>query len=295
MLLCWPWAQQAPLTRPLEAMASFSHHGFPWKILFDGEHVLAEDLPASYLPLYFAIKLPELLLALLVASLAILVATRPSPRLLAADRRLQAIAFVGFAALFPVVYATAIGATMFNGIRHFLFVVPPLCCLGALGLDHLLRQSRTIRLAAGAAAASCLAVHAGELARLHPYEYVYYNSLVGGLSGAAGKFETDYWAASYREDVDGLVEALDRREPKTWEHRVWRVAVCGPPLAATYYFPKNFVFEKERARADFFISFTKDDCDRSIGGTELYRVERDGVVLSRVIEVGRPVRVSGSP
>ena len=36
-------------------------------------------------------------------------------------------------------------------------------------------------------------------AKLYPYEYVYYNSLVGGSAGAADRYELDYWRISLRE------------------------------------------------------------------------------------------------
>ena len=34
--------------------------------------------------------------------------------------------------------------------------------------------------------------------RNHPHEYVYFNPLVGGLDGAFGNYETDYWGNSIR-------------------------------------------------------------------------------------------------
>ena len=36
-------------------------------------------------------------------------------------------------------------------------------------------------------------------ARLHPYEYVYYNQFMGGVDAAVDRFELEYWATSYRE------------------------------------------------------------------------------------------------
>jgi hypothetical protein len=36
-------------------------------------------------------------------------------------------------------------------------------------------------------------------AKLYPYEYVYYNALVGGPAGAADRYELDYWRISLRE------------------------------------------------------------------------------------------------
>lgn len=37
---------------------------------------------------------------------------------------------------------------------------------------------------------------------LHPYEYIFYNSLIGGVRGAFRNFELDYWATSYREAME---------------------------------------------------------------------------------------------
>lgn len=36
---------------------------------------------------------------------------------------------------------------------------------------------------------------------LYPYEYIYYNSLVGGVDGAQGSYELDYWCTSLRETI----------------------------------------------------------------------------------------------
>ncbi len=38
-----------------------------------------------------------------------------------------------------------------------------------------------------------------DLIRLHPYQMTYFNGWAGGLSGAYTRYETDYWATSYRE------------------------------------------------------------------------------------------------
>jgi hypothetical protein len=39
------------------------------------------------------------------------------------------------------------------------------------------------------------------IVRLHPYEYIYYNELVGGVRGAEGRFDLDYWCTSFREGI----------------------------------------------------------------------------------------------
>jgi hypothetical protein len=42
--------------------------------------------------------------------------------------------------------------------------------------------------------------------QLHPYEYVYYNELVGGLRGAEGNYELEYWRTSMTEATRQLNE-----------------------------------------------------------------------------------------
>jgi hypothetical protein len=40
--------------------------------------------------------------------------------------------------------------------------------------------------------------------QLHPYEYTYYNSFVGGTSGVFRNYETEYWLTCYKEAVERL-------------------------------------------------------------------------------------------
>jgi hypothetical protein len=39
---------------------------------------------------------------------------------------------------------------------------------------------------------------------LHPYEYAYYNSVVGGTNRAFRNYETDYWLSCYKDAVEAL-------------------------------------------------------------------------------------------
>jgi hypothetical protein len=119
---------------------------------------------------------------------------------------------------------------------------------------------------------------------LHPNQYIYYNAFVGGVEGAQRKFKMDYWANSYAEAVQGLESFLITAYGLDFEDREFTVAVCGPPISADYYFPANFRYTRQRAQADFFVAFTKDNCDRALPGRPVYRVERMGALLSVVLD-----------
>jgi hypothetical protein len=122
------------------------------------------------------------------------------------------------------------------------------------------------------------------MAMLHPDQYVYYNAFVGGTDGAQRKFKLDYWANSYAEAVRGLETYLRAEYGADFEDREFTVAICGPPISAKYYFPDNFRVTHRREKADFFVAFTKDNCDRALPGRPVYRVERMGALLSVVLD-----------
>jgi hypothetical protein len=286
MLLFWPWAQRGPIANPLAALATFSHQEFPFRTLFAGHYIMATDLPWTYLPVHILLNLPELVLLLLVASpfVALFLMWRDFSAI--GRNRMLMRFMVAFAILFPVGYAIAIRAVLFDGMRHFIFVLPPIAAVAALLADRAWEKLTAPKLRHATFAALVLygIAHISTMAELHPDEYVYYNAFIGGTKGAQGLFKLDYWANSYDEAVHGLRDYLRAEYGADFMDRDFTVAVCGPPGSAAYYFPPNFIFTEDRENADFFIAFTKDDCDKSLPGTEIYRVERMGTLLSLVLD-----------
>ena len=286
MLVFWPWGQTDPIENPLRALAFFSHQDFPFSTLFAGRFVPASNLPWTYLPTHVALALPELILVLLLCApiLGGLALARGRTRI----SRKQVLVYLTLSVgiVFPVAFAIAIKAVLFDGMRHFIFVLPLAAVASALvasqGLTRLgrFRYRKPIY---AVIALYCIA-HISVMAMLHPDQYVYYNSFVGGVAGAEQKFKLDYWANSYAEAVQGLEDYLRAAYGPDFEEREFTVAVCGPPISADYYFPANFRFTRQLSRADFFIAFTKDNCDRSLPGRPVYRVERMGALLSVVLD-----------
>ena len=213
MLLFWPWAQESPIGNPLRSLIFFSHETFPYPTLFAGQYFAAADLPWAYLPTYIALALPELVLALaLAAPSGAVLMLRRLPR---GERRDWVLrhGLVAFAIVFPIAYAVEIKAVLFDGMRHFIFLLPLIAVAAALVADRLLDRLARFEYRRPVYAALALygVGHLSMMAMLHPNEYVYYNGFVGGVEGAQGLFKLDYWANSYAEAVDGLENYLVRR------------------------------------------------------------------------------------
>lgn len=275
MGLFWPWSVQAP-GNLFKALSTFSHFTFDLYTVLDGTTMKIGEVPRHYLPLYLAARLPELALAGLAC--ALLAALRAPGRI---DWRRWLPVLL--AALLPLALAVATRPTLYNGVRHFTFLLPPLALVAAAGLCAGARVVRGRTLASAAFASLCaigIALPLYDMARLAPYHHVNYNRLAGGFAGAPGRWETDYWSDGVRE-ATGLLRAHIDGEPAP--SGPWQVAVCAEPLQAQAWLPTDrYVVTRDWVRADFFVSTTHMGCNDVLRGDEIARVERLGHALTVV-------------
>ena len=91
---------------------------------------------------------------------------------------------------------------MYDGIRHFLFILPPVFIFSGFALEFLVDRVPGWLYTGLIVAALLPGVYF--ILQLHPYEYTYYNSFVGGTQNAFRKYETDYWLTCYKEAIEEL-------------------------------------------------------------------------------------------
>jgi hypothetical protein len=157
-----------------------------------------------------------------------------------------------------------------------LFVMPPLYCLAGITTQHLLdsmSRSAALKRVTLVLLSGYLALHAIDAARLHPYEYMYYNRIVGGLPGAAAKgYETDYWVTGYREAIKDL-------EAHLGDQQSYMIFVSSAPWSALPDFPANFKLTNTIADAGVYLATTRAGVDRWHSGSEAVVVQRLGVPI----------------
>jgi hypothetical protein len=286
MIAAWPWAAQSPLN-PLRALNDFAQFHYEIRTLLFGHLYTMADVPRWYVPAYLLIKLTVPILIGVVVALAF--TAWPDRAITDAGRRRRIeTALVAFTAAFPVACHVIAHGPAFTGLRHFLFVVPPLCVLAGIGFDALLNALAARRLAYAAAAALALAIGLGSdavtLVRLHPYEYLFYNDLVGGLEGAARRNETDYWVNIMPEAVDKLESFIDKTQAGyiavPW--RRYTVAVCGERFSFENEADSRLQWTSDWTKAEFFIAPTHLDCDGAAAGKVIATIERLGVPIGVV-------------
>lgn len=181
----WPWAGGAPLTRPFLALLGVST--FPWEayILYAGSEHLSTQLPWHYAPWWFLITAPPVVIAGAACSL-VFVADR-------ADLLRKGVLWA--IALFPILAAVVRGSTLYDGVRHLLFVYPVFVVLAAAGWAGVhsragtLLQRRLVMTGLAIGITGALVV----MIRFHPNQVTYFNALVGGPKGAFKQYDVDYW------------------------------------------------------------------------------------------------------
>lgn len=79
-----------------------------------------------------------------------------------------------------------------------LFLLPPVFLSAGLVLDQAFKYIKPT-LVRILILAVLIAPGIYSSVKLHPYEYVYFNSFTGGVNGASRNYELDDWATSYRQ------------------------------------------------------------------------------------------------
>jgi Dolichyl-phosphate-mannose-protein mannosyltransferase len=286
MALVWPWSVLDPLN-PFRAVEYFSHFfEKPWQELFDGRLTSVPAMPRSYVPTLFALKLPAILSVLGFGGAAgALVAA--FKRDVAASRR-AVFLLVALAALLPLAVTIALRPAMYNGIRHFVFVLPPLAVLGGLAGIFLFEiASRWSRFAAVAAAAVFIAgvsMPIIAMVRLHPYEYTHFNWFSGGVAGARDRYMLDYWGLSFKQASQSLLAKLAERHETKPPGRRWKIAVCGPHRSPQVELGPDFETTWDPEGADFAMMLGEFYCAK-LDAPRLVEIVRDGVVYATVYDI----------
>ncbi|MCS6928943.1 MAG: tetratricopeptide repeat protein [Saprospiraceae bacterium] len=199
-LLFWPFALQAPLTHPWLALTKFSDLEIAIRVLYDGTNIKSNLTPWHYPIKWIALTIPVAVLVGFGGCFLLL------PRLL---RRYQPlwVVLVLFAAIFPIFYVIYKNATLHDGWRHLTFAYPPMAVAAGVfwsELFHIFSSKRIALLAIGTALTLLMADAIIFLARYPRISYLYFNPIAGGLKGAYGNYETDYWGISIRQGVEWL-------------------------------------------------------------------------------------------
>jgi hypothetical protein len=164
---------------------------------------------------------------------------------------------------------------LYDNFRQILFILPPVFFMAGIAFEKIKRPATQL-----AVIALCVLPGIIGIVRLHPYEYIYYNSFIGGVNGAADKFEMDYWGTSFREAAN-YVSSVARPNANVW--------IEGPTQSFSNYGREDLhLFSShENLRAehyDYIVVTTRDHIDQVTypGAKVVYEVTRGKAILAVV-------------
>ncbi|MDC0449076.1 hypothetical protein OAL67_00515 [bacterium] len=170
--------------------------------------------------------------------------------------------FLAYFALKPIVY---------NGLRHFLYLIPVIVLLASLGLIKIIRDQKKLVMAC---VLMSLFITVIRSFLLHPYQYLYFNEFVGGLRGVKGEFELDYWGATYSEGAKWLSANI---EPG-------KVYTCTMDWAVEEYLGKGYTLVEKPELADYVICDVDSASKRELNFKSMYSVMRENV---NILDIGK--------
>jgi hypothetical protein len=208
--LTWPYLWGNAAHHFVESLLTMSNYPIEGVILFGGKLVDYHELPPYFLPYLMSIQLTEVVLILFVFGFIISIWRAFT------QKQVEPLALIVVWFILPVVGVIANKSVVYNNFRQFLFVLPPVFLAGGLALDSLfMKVKKTFYRGAILLLFALPAVYMD--VHLHPYQYVYYNSFVGGVHGAFHNYELDYWGTSYYE----AAEYINRVAPPGARVVVW--------------------------------------------------------------------------
>jgi hypothetical protein len=244
---------------------SLSKNFTPWDrtIIYMGEILNRNQRPWHYLFIYIGITTPLFLLITHILSI----------RYLSKDKLLRLLVitillnYLAYLIMNPIIY---------NGLRHFLYILPLIASTSGIYIIHTIKFSpKTAYLYA-----IFILMIVFQIFIIHPYQYIYFNSITKYFIKTENMFETDYWGTSYREATKYLLKHLKQNKivmPKVYS--------CNVDYAVRYYSEYKFDIVNTRSKADFIICDYQ--YDKQMDNTKypiIKVIERNGMILNIIRE-----------
>lgn len=193
---------------------------------------------------------------------------------------------LGIAFVVPVLFVLLVRPALYNGVRHFTFIIPTLAIVAGIGLSYLFQWIMPFKRLTIVAALLCLGLGLNTLntlRQLQPYGYLYYNHFAGdNFKEAINDWEGDYWSSSLIDAANVLERFVNNEEQTSKFSRVYLVAVCAESFQMQAYLDQRFKITTNWVAADFYISSNNMDCDHVLKGQVIGTIDRLGAALATI-------------
>jgi tetratricopeptide (TPR) repeat protein len=247
-VLIWPYAWVAPIENVSDAFSSMSKFAISIRQLFEGQFTMSNSLPWYYTPKYILMTTP---IAVALGALIYL--------FFGGLKRTNWFSsfVVYFAFVFPIFWIIYSNANVYGGWRHAIFAYPAMVVAAGLGFNALVEwaKNKYLKIAFIVLPFALLIMPAIHIVKNHPHEYVYFNTISGGINNAYGNYEMDYYYHSTRAATDWVIKNAQKSGMETGD----KILVGSWHALSTDYFFRHdtdkfqsgFVRWRERSTTDW--------------------------------------------
>jgi len=274
--LSWPYLWINPLQTFIQVFAFMSDNPTQLNVLFMGNDYQAGEVPRRYILTLFGYTQTEPVWILFLLGLFLSLWKSNNQK-----RITLFIILLWF--LIPLAYVLLRRPSMYDGYRHFLFILPPIFIFTGFAFEKLveLLKNQWVRIAS---VVFILLFGIIPIIQLHPYQYAYYNNFIGGVGGVFRQYETEYWLTCYRESVLKLNETTNDEI---------NLFVRREPYIADYYANKNITVRDFRTEqnqmqsGDYYLVNTRSNEDLRFlrDAPVIVKVERQGATFCLIKQV----------
>ncbi|MDR1739239.1 MAG: phospholipid carrier-dependent glycosyltransferase [Bacteroidales bacterium] len=213
----WPFLIKSPIDNMFNSAGTVASFPVVLTQLFEGQFYQSADIPKYYLEKWMLMTIPAVVLLGFVIRLA-----TGWKR----DDRFWTFMLL-FCVIFPLFLIGFRGTNVYGGWRHAIFTYPPMVVLAGMGFYSLIEKARKpIVKYVLTALPFVLLIHPAIFTfKNHPYEYLYFNELSGGIKKAYGKYELDYYFHAMRECDEWVLKNAERFSNKKTLVASWGMAI----------------------------------------------------------------------
>lgn len=183
----------------------FTNYHIDLTMLYMGEDLPTSMPPWHYLPVWIGITTPIAVLAFFLGSSRLLFQKKIKPETL----------ILWTTVLFPWLLILVLHSPVYDAWRQFFFLYPPIVVLAGITAAATFNEISNRKFKIAFAGIVVLAFLPSTLwsIRNHPLEGVYFNELVGGVDGAFGHYETDFYGESGELATQKLLQQTAFQKP----------------------------------------------------------------------------------
>lgn len=301
MVFFWPETHQNIFLEPLRLIIKGFSFGFgvPFT-LYNGEILLTNQLPKSYLLINLFYKMPEFII--LCFALFFILFYKISLYFKEYTKNFNFKVFlILLIIIFPNLLLFLNPYGIYDGIRLFLYLIPFVCIIPSITIYFIYKMLKSRFYKSIFVFLVILKLfYLFNFFSLTPYHYVYLNIFAGKYSENSNKFENDYWGASTKN----LIAKIKKNNEILKNEKV-KIALCGVvENAQDYYLRKienlNYEIVDYKENFDFIImnnrvfwDLRRNDydpkntqtCFDKFTGEDIITMERRGLVISKVTKI----------